>query len=241
VGLRINRAGDDDAGLAISESLKANIRTLNQAARNAGDGISLVQTAEGTLNEVSDILIRMKELAVQSRNGTLTSANRIDLNAEYSALTEEINRIGWSSTFNGIPLFDGTAGTVNIQVGAGTAAHDSIAIDLSHDLDTVALPLMALITNVNWAGQAIIEIDLAARKIIEVRDQFGAIQNRLEASIRNIRLASENLSAANSRVRDVDVASETSVLAAYQILQQAGLSVLSQVNQGPELALSALG
>ena len=237
-GLRINRAGDDAAGLAISEVLKGEVRTLDQAARNAADGISLVQTAEGALDEVAKILVRMKELAVQSRNGTLSDTDRSYLNTEYYTLTAEINRISWGTTFNGVQLLDGTSGNVKIQVGTNTQAYDSVTIDLSNDVDSVALPLMAEISNYNWAGQAIREVDLAVGRVSEVRGHFGAVQNRLEASIRNIQLTSENLSAANSRIRDVDVASETSSLASFQILQQAGVSILGQANQVPQLAFS---
>ena len=240
-GLRINRAGDDAAGLAISENLKSDIRALNQAARNAADGISLIQTAEGSLDEVSNILQRMKELAEQSLNGTLSDTDRGYLNAEFTALTQEIGRISDGVDFNGVKLLDGSGGSVAIQVGIGTAASDSVAIDLGDDLDAAGLGLTANIGNASGAGAAMDEIDQAIATVVSARGDFGAIQNRLESSIRNINMTSENLSAANSRIRDVDVAQETSSLTAYQILQQAGVAMLAQANMSTGLAMNLLG
>jgi len=240
-GLRINRAGDDAAGLAISENLKADIRALDQASRNAADGISLIQTAEGSLDEVSNILLRMKELAEQSLNGTLSDTDRGYLNAEYSALTSEIGRISDGVDFNGVKLLDGTGGSVAIQVGIGTAASDSVAVDLSTDLDASGLGLSATIDSSSGATNAMGEIDSAIATITSARSDFGAVQNRLESSIRNINMTSENLAAANSRIRDVDIASETSRMTSYQILQQAGVSMLAQANMSSGLAMSLLG
>jgi len=240
-GLRINRAGDDAAGLAISENLKSDIRALNQAARNAADGISLIQTAEGSMDEVSNILQRMKELAEQSLNGTLSDTDRGYLNAEYSALTSEINRISDGVDFNSVKLLDGSGGSVAIQVGIGTAASDSVAVDLSVDLDATGLGLSALVDTAGNAATAMNEIDNAISTIVSARGDFGAVQNRLESSIRNINMMSENLSAANSRIRDVDVAYETSNLTSYQILQQAGVAMLAQANMSTGLAMNLLG
>jgi flagellin len=240
-GLRINRAGDDAAGLAISENLKSDIRALDQAARNAADGISLIQTAEGSLDEVSNILLRMKELAEQSLNGTLSDTDRGYLNAEYSALSSEINRISDGVDFNGVKLLDGSGNTVDIQVGIGTGTSDSVEVDLGDDLDATALGLASTIDSASGASSAMDEIDDAISTIVSARGDFGAIQNRLESSIRNINMTSENLSAANSRIRDVDVAHETSSLTSYQILQQAGVAMLAQANMSTGLAMNLLG
>ena len=240
-GLRINRAGDDAAGLAISENLKSDIRALDQAARNAADGISLIQTAEGSLDEVSNILLRMKELAEQSLNGTLSNTDRGYLNSEYSALTAEIDRISDGVDFNGVKLLDGSGGSVAIQVGIGTSASDSVAVDLSVDLDAAGLGLAATVDSASGASTAMGEIDAAIATITSARSDFGAVQNRLESSIRNINMTSENLAAANSRIRDVDIAKETSRLTSYQILQQAGVSMLAQANMSSGLAMSLLG
>ena len=240
-GLRINRAGDDAAGLAISESLKSDIRALDQAARNAADGISLIQTAEGSLDEVSNILLRMKELAEQSLNGTLSDTDRGYLNAEYSALSSEIDRISDGVDFNGVKLLDGSGNTVDIQVGIGTSSSDSVEVDLGDDLDAAALGLSSTIDSSSGASAAMDEIDDAISTVVSARGDFGAIQNRLESSIRNINMTSENLSAANSRIRDVDVAHETSSLTSYQILQQAGVAMLAQANMTTGLAMNLLG
>ncbi len=241
-GLRINRAADDAAGLAISEGLKSDIRALEQASRNASDGISMVQTAEGALDEVSNILLRMKELAEQSLNGTLSDTERGYLDAEYTELSSEINRISDSAEFNGVKLLDGTGGAaVSIQVGINTNAYDSINVDLSGDLDATGLTIAAGVDTAANATTAMGEIDAAIETVSSSRAGFGAIQNRLESSIRNINNTAENLSAANSRIRDVDVAQETSKMTSYQILQQAGVSVLAQANMTSGLALSLLG
>ncbi len=240
-GLRINRAGDDAAGLAISESLKSDIRALDQAARNAADGISLIQTAEGSLDEVSNILLRMKELAEQSLNGTVSDTDRGYLNAEYTALQEEITRISDGVDFNGVKLLDGSGGSVSIQVGIGTTGSDSVAVDLSSDTDATALGLTTGVDSATNASSAMDQIDAAIASVVSNRGAFGAVQNRLEASIRNINMTSENLSAANSRIRDVDVAAETSRMTSFQILQQAGVSMLAQANMTTGLAMSLLG
>jgi len=240
-GLRINRAGDDAAGLAISEGLKSDIRALDQAARNAADGISLVQTGEGAMDEVSNILLRMKELAEQSLNGTLSDTDRGYLNAEYTALTSEIDRISEATEFNGVKLLDGSgSATLGIQVGIGTAASDSVAIDLATDRDSTALGVTTGIDDTTNATAAMGEIDDAIAAVTSARSDFGALQNRLESSIRNITMTSENLSAANSRIRDVDVAQESSRMTSFQILQQAGVSMLAQANQTTGLAMALL-
>ena len=242
-GLRINRAGDDAAGLAISENLKSDVRALDQAARNAADGISMIQTAEGSLDEVSNILLRMKELAEQSLNGTLSNTDRGYLNTEYTALTSEITRIRDNTEFNSVKLLSGAGGAVKIQVGIGTATADSVSVSLTANYAAApasGLGLASQIGTATRAGVAMGQIDAAISRVVQGRGTFGAIQNRLESSIRNINMTSENLSAANSRIRDVDVAHETSLLTSYQILQQAGVAMLAQANMTTGLAMSLL-
>ena len=238
-GLRINRAGDDAAGLAISEGLKADIRSLDQASRNAADGISLIQVGEGALDEVSNILLRMKELAEQSLNGTLSDTDRGYLDSEYSALIEEVDRIANGTEFNGVALLDGSL-DVDIQVGIGTTANDSVDVLLADPMDTTNIGIATQIDTAANASTAMGEIDDAIEAVVSARGDFGALQNRLEASIRNINMTSENLSAANSRIRDVDVATETSEMTSYQILQQAGVAMLAQANMTTGLAMSLL-
>ncbi len=240
-GLRINRAGDDAAGLAISEGLKADIRALDQASRNAADGISLVQVGEGALDEVSNILLRMKELGEQSMNGTLSNTDRTYLNNEYTALTSEIDRIAASTEFNGVKLLDGTgSSSLGIQVGIGTTSNDSVNIDLSTNRNASTLGTTTAIDTSTNAATAMGEIDTAIATITSARSDFGAVQNRLESSIRNIDMTAENLSAANRRIRDVDIAKETSRMTSFQILQQAGVSMLAQANMSSGLAMALM-
>jgi flagellin len=229
-GLRINRAADDAAGLAISEGLKGDIRALEQATRNAGDGISLVQTAEGALDEVSSILVRMRELDQQAANGTLSTDQIAYLQSEYDALDDEITRITTSTEFNGISLLD-------------TAALITIAVDISGGGNDIGLNTTDLTTTApgGTVGSSQAALETAINAVSEARADFGAVQNRLESSIRNLNNTAENLAAANSRIRDVDMAMETSKLTSYQILQQAGVSVLAQANMTSGLALSLLG
>ena len=240
-GLRIATAADDAAGLAISERLRAQIRSLDQAQRNANDGISLVQTAEGGLSEVSNILGRLRELAIQSANGTVSAADQDTLNEEFETLVAEVNRIGNSTEFNGIDLLNGTQTTVSFQVGPGTTATiDQIAVTLSPALST-SLSLSTL--NIGSTGDpmaAITNIDNAISSVSSLRGSLGAVQNRLGSTISNLAMQSENLSAAESRIRDVDVAFETSQMIRNQILQQASIAVLGQANSMPQAALPLL-
>jgi flagellin len=238
-GLRINRAGDDAAGLAISENLKADIRALNQASRNAADGVSLVQTAEGALDEVSSILLRMKELAEQAMNGTLTDTDRGYLDSEYTALTEEIDRIAAGTQFNGVNLLDGNL-DVDIQVGISTGSTDQVGVTLSTNMSTATIGLASGVGTAANATSAMDEVDDAITEVVTARGDFGAVQNRLETTIRNINMTSENLSSANSRIRDVDVASETATMTSFQILQQAGVSMLATANMTTALAMAIL-
>ena len=238
-GLRIATAADDAAGLGISERMRAQIRSLDQAGRNAQDGISLVQTAEGALGEVNASLLRMRELAVQSSNGTLNTGDRAVLNTEFTALRTEINRIATDTEFNDINLFDASQTSVSIQVG--TDSGDTIDVSLS-DTTATTLGLNSLsLTTVSNASSSLTAIDAAIDTVTTARGDLGGTQNRLESVVRNIATTSENLSAAESRIRDVDVAAETADLTRNSILQQAALSVLSQANVQPQLALNLLG
>jgi flagellin len=245
-GLRINRSGDDAAGLAISESLKSDIRALQQASRNAADGISLVQTAEGSLDEVNNILLRLRELAEQAATETLGEDERVYMNNEFQELLDEINRISNTAEFNGIKLLDGTAQTLRVQVGIGTDATTSaVSINLTQgmsadDLNLTAGSVELIGTNGNAARVAIGLITEATGTVSSMRANFGAAQNRFETSIRNIGMTAENLAAANSRIRDVDVALETSTMTSLQILQQAGVAILAQANSTSQLALNLL-
>lgn len=247
-GLRINTAADDAAGLAISEKLKAQIRSLSQAERNANDGVSLLQTAEGAMNETSGILIRMRELAVQSANGTVGSTERGFLNQELGALRSEIDRIAGVTEFNGATLLSGgTTGTAfSFQVGTGASGNDTISVTIagmaSADLGGATGGLGTLdITTVTGAQAALSVIDTAVNNVSSARATLGSAQNRLNVTIANLGSARENMAAANSRIRDVDVASETAALTRNNILLQAGASVLAQANQSPQVALSLLG
>lgn len=243
-GLRINRSGDDAAGLAISESLKSDIRALQQASRNAADGISLVQVAEGSLDEVNNILLRLRELTEQAATETLGEDERTYLDTEFQQLLTEIDRISTTAEFNGIMLLDGSMGTLNVQVGVGTDPSTStVPIELTQAMSTTVLALNGhTLTGTDGSNALLAMSDVieATATVSQVRAGFGAAQNRLETSIRNIGMTAENLSAANSRIRDVDVALETSNMTSLQILQQAGVSILSQANMTSQLALNLL-
>lgn len=238
-GLRIATAADDAAGLAISERMRSQIRSLGAATRNAQDGISLVQTAEGALNEVSNILGRMRELAVQAANGTLSTADRGTINTEVVALQSEIDRIAGTAEFNGIPLLN-AATTHNIQVGINTG--EVIGVTTA-DVTTATLAIDAANVNTTTAAtasSALAQLDAAIGTINTVRGNMGASQNRLQSAVASIMNSRENLSAAESRIRDVDVAMETADLTRNSILQQAATSVLQQANTQPQIALSLL-
>ncbi|MBM3961962.1 MAG: flagellin FliC [Planctomycetes bacterium] len=240
-GLRISTASDDAAGLAISERFRGQIRSTGQAIRNAQDGISLTQTGEGALNEVSSILIRMRELAIQSSNGTVSGADRTTLNEEFGDLIEEVDRIAKSTTFNGVSLLDGTGSTITFQVGVGTTAGvDTIQLSTSDTLAST-LGLSSLdIGSTGFPTVAVATLDVAINSVSRVRGELGAAQNRLTTTIANLQIQSENLSAAESRIRDVDVAVETASLTRNAILQQAAISILSQANTQPQAALQLL-
>lgn len=240
-GLRISTAADDAAGLAISERFRAQIRSTNQAIRNAQDGISMTQTGEGALNEVSNILIRLRELSVQAANGTVSNADRSTLDQEFQDLIQEIDRIARSTTFNGVNLLDGTGSTIQFQVGIGVdASVDTIQLSTSDTLaSTLGLSTLSVGPSSNFST-AINLVDNAINSVSQVRGQFGAIQNRLTSTISNLRIQAENQRAAESRIRDVDVAAETAELTRNSILQQAAISILGQANVQPQAALSLL-
>lgn len=237
-GLRITTAADDAAGLAISERLRSQVRSLEQAGRNANDGISLVQTAEGALDETSQILTRLREISVQASNGTLSSDDKTTLNQEFTDLVSEIDRISGSANFNGVSLLN-SSNAVSIQVGTGTTAGtDTINVSLS-SATASSLGLSSLNVSTG-ASAALSALDTAINSVSSIRGTLGAAQNRLTSTINNLNNQVENLSAANSRIRDVDVARETANLTRNTILQQAAISVLSQANLQPQSSLSLL-
>ncbi|MCB9884662.1 MAG: flagellin FliC [Planctomycetes bacterium] len=240
-GLRINTAADDAAGLAISERMRAQIRSLEQAGRNAADGISLMRTAEGSLDEVSNILIRLRELAVQSSNGSVSSQDRATIDEEFRSLIDEVDRVARGTEFNGIKLLDGSATTVIFQIGYGTTdGVDRLGAALAPVLAT-SLGLSGLgISTAAGANSALGALDTAIDGVSRVRGRFGAMQNRLESTVRSLGVQAENLTAAESRIRDVDVAKEMADLVRNQILQQAVVSLLAQANQQPQLVLRLL-
>jgi flagellin len=242
-GERITRAADDAAGLAISDKLKAHIRGLRQAKRNSDDGISLIQTAEGALNEVSNIVVRLRELSVQAASDTVGDTEREFSNIEFQSLLEEIQRIAQGTEFNGRKLLDGTGGEVEVQVGIhNDAINDRITYDsTTTDATVAALGLVGEnIATKEGAQLSLSKLDDALVQISGTRANLGALQNRLLSANNSIAIAEENFSAAHSRIRDVDVASETADLAKNNILSQAGVSVLAQANQAPNFALKLL-
>jgi flagellin len=248
-GLRITRAGDDAAGLAISESLRAQVRGLDQAKRNANDGISVIQTAEGALNEISNILIRLRELAVQSAStGSISNSERSFLNNEFSLLQNEVTRIADSTSFGDRVLLDGTlSGSSNqltFQVGVNnnsTVDRISLSINNATASGLQISQTSAAISTAAGAQAALEKVDSALDAVATIRGDLGATQNRLQSTINNLSVSVENLSAANSRIRDVDVASETAALTRAQVLQQAGVAVLAQANVSSQVALTLLG
>lgn len=246
-GLRINQASDDAAGLGISENLKADIRSLAQAGRNANDGISLGQVAEGAMNEQQGIVTRMRELAMQASNGTLGSTERGYVDTEFDGLAAELDRITTTTEFNGTKLLDGSASAgLTMQVGIQNTAADRISLSMTKittsTLGTTGLKISAVTLSTAAGAQAgLAAFDKAIEQLSTARAKVGAFQNRAQITISNLSVAHENLSAANSRVRDVDVASEAAAMTKNQILSQAGISVLSQANNLPSSALALIG
>jgi flagellin len=228
-GFRINRAADDAAGLAISEKLRGQIGGLDQARRNVQDGISLVQTAEGSLTEVHSMLQRVRELSVQFQNGTLATTDRNAITSEVRQLTDEIERIGTTAQFNGIQLLDGRTTSVTFQVGA-------------NDRETISATLISLGARAGGITTAstLADIDRAINAVSDQRATLGSVQNRLEHTYNNLSVYQENLSASESRIRDVDMAAEMVNFTKNNILQQAGTSMLAQAQQAPQAVLSLL-
>jgi len=242
-GYRINRAGDDAAGLAISENLRAQVRGLKQASRNANDGISLVQVAEGAMNELSTILIRLRELAVQAASDTVGPVERQFLNVEYDQLVSEVDRIADGTEFNGTQLLAGVGSIMDFQVGIRNNPEiDRISFDSSKaDANSAALGVnLTSVADKASAQNSLSAIDNAIMSVSAMRADFGALQNRLQTTVSNIANSVENMSAANSRIRDVDVAEETSEMTRQHILLQAGTGVLAQANQSANIALNLL-
>lgn len=243
-GSRINHAGDDAAGLAISENLRAQIRGMRQAKRNAQDGVSLIQVSEGGLNEISNILIRLRELAIQSASDTIGDTERQFTDREYQALKQEVDRIANGTQFNGTPLLNGKAGIFEIQVGTQNnpildrVVYNGERSDAS--LDALKLGGESVATK-QGAQLSLAVVDDALVRVNSIRADFGALQNRLQSTINNLAIADENLSAANSRIRDTDFAEEVSEMTKNNILMQAGVSVLGQANNTNQTAVKLLG
>jgi flagellin len=242
-GSRINKAGDDAAGLAISEKLRANIRSMKQATRNANDGVSLIQTAEGGMNEVGNILIRLRELSIQAASDTIGDNERGFINKEVQQLKSEVDRISKSTEFNGTKLLDGSAPNMEVQVG----------LNNNKEIDRFTYDSKNLVTNLSSFGIEDVstmnkedaqnnlgKIDDAINHLNGNRATLGALQNRFMSTINNLAIYQENLQAANSRIRDTDMAEETANLTKTNILTQANVSVLSQANANPQLALKLL-
>ncbi|MCC2615094.1 flagellin FliC [Aestuariibacter halophilus] len=240
-GFRINRAADDAAGLQITDRMTTQIQGLNQAVRNANDAISLTQTAEGALAETTTALQRIRQLAVQSQNGINTSADRLALQKEVSALKQEISRIASTTQFAGNDLLTGTYSAAFL-VGANGGQNISVNLSRTGGFGASGLSLAnTTVANVDGASAALTAIDSAISTIGGVRADLGALQNRFQSTIRNLSNISENVSAARSRIRDTDFATETAELTRNQIIQQASTTVLSQANQRPQAALQLLG
>lgn len=244
-GLRINKAADDAAGLAISQGLTSQINGLGQAQRNAQDGINVVQTADGALNETQAILQRMRTLAVQSSNDSNDTASRTDIQTEVTQLNAELDRISSTTSFNGVNLLDGTAGTAGVmqfQVGANGGGANAIAVDLTtakSDSTTLGVNAVDLSTQAN-ASTAIGTIDTAIQTVSTARATLGAYQNRFQHTINNLAVTQQNLQASNSSIQDTDMAAEMSNYTRTQILSQAGTSMLKQANQAAQSVLSLL-
>lgn len=243
-GFRINRAGDDAAGLAISERIKSNTRSLAQASRNAADGISLVQVAEGATTEISNILIRMRELSVQGASDTIAAKERSFIDKEIQALKSEVDRISHGTEYNGTKLLNGEAEKLEIQVGLfNDPSRDRMIFEANkHNVSADALGIKDVGTMTKADAQNNLEkLDAALSNINEQRSSLGAVQNRLQSTINNLAIYRENLEAAGSRIKDTDMAVETSELTKQNILTTAGISVLGQANSNPQQALKLLG
>jgi flagellin len=241
-GLRVNSAKDDAAGLAIAERMHAQVRGMNVAMRNANDGISMAQVAEGALGKVSDMLQRMRELAVQSANATNSAGDRASLDSEYQQMAAEVTRMLQGTRFNGADILAGGAGTQTFQIGAGTTANDTFSVvtgDLASQAEVGAV-VGGDVTTVATSTTSMDNIDTLLDVINNQRAVWGATQNRFEAIIANLQVASENQAAARSRIMDADFAAETAALSRAQVLEQAGTAMVAQANQLPQSVLSLL-
>ncbi len=240
-GLRITKASDDAAGLGISETLRAQIRSINQAVRNSNDGISLLQIADGGAANIGGLLARLRELAEQSASGILGSNERSFLDQEFVALRSEIDRISAVTEFNGVKLLSGSENnSLSIQIGFRSSSNDTLTLSLN-DLDTSRLSLTSV--NVSTSANALSalsNIDNAISAVASARANVGSLQNRIDAAVKNLEVANENVSAAESRIRDADIAFETALFTRNQILVSAGTSILAQANTLPQQALSLL-
>lgn len=242
-GTRINRASDDAAGLAISEKMRAGIRSVKQDIRNANDGISMIQTAEGGMNEIGNILVRFRELSIQAASDTVTDVERGFMDKEVNQLHQEINRISSATEFNGRKLLSGEGQSMEIQIGQNNnAALDRFTFDISKtNVSANRLGVEGITVGTKEAAQEnLTKIDSAMQLLGGDRAEMGALQNRLQSTVSSLQIYDENLSAAKSRIKDVDMASETSELTKNNILTQSTVSVLSQANQNPMLALKLL-
>lgn len=242
-GMRITRAADDAAGLGMSESMRAEIRSLKQAMRNQNDGISVIQTAEASLGEIAGNLMRMRQLAVQSASDVIASTERTYIQTEFAALQTEVDRIANSAEFNGLKLSDGSVAIVTVQVGINNVvANDQIGLNMQ-DGRTATLGVPAATVNVNTAAAArttIALVDTALTSINTSRSAYGAKQNAITSALHNTQSYTENLVASESRIRDVDFAAETSDLTRNSVFQQAGIAILAQANQSMQSALQLL-
>lgn len=242
-GSRINHAGDDAAGLAISENLRAQVRGIRQAKRNASDGVSLIQVSEGGLNEISNMLVRLRELAIQSASDTIGDTERQFIDREFQSLKQEIDRIANITQFNGTPLLNGKAGIFEIQVGTQNnpildrVVYNGERSDAS--LDALKLGGESVATK-QGAQLSLASIDGALVRVNSIRADLGAMQNRLQSTMNNLAVSDENLSAANSRIRDTDMAEEVSEMTKSNILMQSGIAVLGQANNTNQFALKLL-
>ena len=242
-GLRINSAKDDAAGLAIATRMTSQINGLNQAVRNANDGISMAQTTESALGEVTNNLQRIRELAVEAANGTYSTADRAALDVEVQQRISEINRIATKTTFNGQNVLDGSLGSVDFQVGANVG--DTVSVDFS-TIDATTATLGVSTINVTGAtatnaNAAITAVDTALTTVNTARSTLGAVQNRFQSTVANLQSISESTASSRSQIQDADFAAETAAMSRAQILQQAGVSVLSQANAMPQSVLKLLG
>ena len=242
-GSRINKAADDAAGLAISETMRGQIRSAIQAKRNANDGISLVQTAEGGLGEVSNILVRMRELGIQAASDTLGDNERALVQTEIAQLKDEVNRIARSTRWNSTNLLDGSSPTFDFQIGIFATENDKITFDASKNTATLyALGIQDIdYSTRNGARGSISTIEFAQQGVNSMRANLGALQNRMTSTVDTLAITEENLAAANSRIRDTDIAQATSEMTRNQVLLQAGVATLAQANQSTQLALKLIG